>query len=162
MPLNRFPPADLAAASTASGLRTALLGLYLLGVAGTGAELLLLGHFEDTWQLVPLLLFGAGLLLVAWYALSRSATSVRVFQLFMFVHLGAGVAGSLLHYRANMEFELEMYPGMQGFELFRESMTGAFPALAPGSMILFGLLGLAWTYRHPALPAGRPTPKKES
>jgi hypothetical protein len=159
--MNRPPTTSLAAATTAGALRTALLGLFLLGILGAAAELLLLGHFEDTWQLVPLLLFGLSLLLVGWYAAARSPASIRAFQTVMLLFLGAGLAGSLLHYRANTEFELEMYPGMRGMELFRESITGAFPALAPGSMILFGLLGLAWTFRHPALPGVRQTPSKE-
>jgi len=147
--------------TTASVLRTALLGLYLLGSTGTLAELLLLEHTEDRWQLVPLGLIGAGLVVVAWYALTRAAASIRVFQLLMFLFIGSGVAGILLHYRGNMEFELEMYPGMAGAELFRESLMGAFPALAPGAMFLFGLIGLAWTYRHPAVAgAVPPTPSE--
>jgi len=40
---------------------------------------------------------------------------------------------------------------MEGFELFKESMMGATPALAPGMMAHLGLLGLALTYRHPLL-----------
>ncbi len=155
------PSRTFAAASTAGALRTALLGLFLLGSLGTAAELLLLGHVEDPWQLVPLGLFALALLAVAWYALTRSAVSVRAFQWLMFLYLGSGLAGVLLHYRGNMEFELEMYPGMAGLELFKETMTGAFPALAPGSMALFGLIGLAWTYRHPALLTTDSSPKKE-
>lgn len=152
---------SLAAASTAGALRTALLGLFLLGILGTGAELLLIGHIEDPWQLVPLGLFATALVVVAWYAVARSRSSIRVFQTVMLLHLGAGMAGTLLHYRGNVEFEVEMYPGIAGLELFREAMTGAFPALAPGSMILFGLIGLAWTFRHPALLAIDPSPIKE-
>jgi hypothetical protein len=38
-----------------------------------------------------------------------------------------------------------------GFHLITESLTGAFPALAPGTMVLLGLLGLAVTTGHPAL-----------
>ncbi|MFB3131882.1 MAG: hypothetical protein ACE10K_05095, partial [Rhodothermales bacterium] len=49
------------------------------------------------------------------------------------------------------EFELEMYPTLKGLELFWESIKGATPALAPGTMIQLGLLGWAYTYRHPAL-----------
>jgi hypothetical protein len=45
-----------------------------------------------------------------------------------------------------VEFELEMYPGLSGLELFREAMKGATPALAPGTMTILGLLGLAYTY----------------
>jgi hypothetical protein len=30
-------------------------------------------------------------------------------------------------------------------------MSGAAPALAPGAMVQLGLLGLIYTFRHPAL-----------
>lgn len=159
--MNRPPELPLSAPPIAAVLRTALLGLFLLGVLGTSTELLLLGHTEDRWQLVPLLLMAASLALTAWYGLTRSATAIRLFRLLMALFLGAGLAGILLHYRGNVEFELEMYPGMSGLELFREAMTGAFPALAPGAMILFGLVGLTWTYRHPALPIHATTSTRE-
>ena len=32
-----------------------------------------------------------------------------------------------------------------------ERLTGATPALAPGAMVQLGLIGLAYTFRHPAL-----------
>ena len=63
----------------------------------------------------------------------------------------SGFLGVLLHYRGNVEFELEMYPDLSGWKLLKESMMGATPALAPGAMIQVGLVGLAWTFRHPAL-----------
>jgi hypothetical protein len=50
-----------------------------------------------------------------------------------------------------MEFELETYPSISGLALFKEAMMGATPALAPGTMIELGLIGLAYTYRHPLL-----------
>ena len=49
-----------------------------------------------------------------------------------------------------VEFELEMYPDLAGWKLFKDSMMGATPALAPGAMVQIGLIGLAWTLRHPA------------
>jgi hypothetical protein len=55
------------------------------------------------------------------------------------------------HYQGNMEFELETYPSISGLALFKEAMMGATPALAPGTMIELGLIGLAYTYRHPLL-----------
>jgi hypothetical protein len=42
---------------------------------------------------------------------------------------------------------------MMGFELVRNTLTGATPVLAPGSMSLLGLVGLAQVYRHPSLAA---------
>jgi hypothetical protein len=40
---------------------------------------------------------------------------------------------------------------MKGMDLLSKAMTGAAPALAPGAMIQLGLLGLVYTFRHPAL-----------
>jgi hypothetical protein len=32
-----------------------------------------------------------------------------------------------------------------------KTITGATPVLAPGSMVLLGLVGFAYTYRHPEI-----------
>jgi len=49
-----------------------------------------------------------------------------------------------------------MRPSMAGLELLVESLTGAMPALAPGTMAQLGLLGLLVCFRHPALSAPGP------
>ena len=72
-------------------------------------------------------------------------------QLLMVLFLGAGILGVGLHYQGNNEFELEMYPSLAGVELLSKALTGATPVLAPGSMSLLGVIGLALTYRHPLL-----------
>ena len=136
---------------TEGTIRRILLVTLVLGIAGTTTELLLLGHFEDWRQLIPLLLLACALLVLAWHARERRAAPVRVFQGLMAVFAAAGVTGLALHYRGNMEFELEMYPTMSGFELFKKTITGATPALAPGTMVQIALIGLAYTYRHPCL-----------
>ncbi len=122
-----------------------------MGAVGTGAELLLLGHTEDLWQWVPLVLMAASLVTLGWRVVAPGAGSLRVFRVTMILFVLSGVAGLWLHYTGNAEFELEMYPALQGFELFRESVTGATPTLAPGTMLGLGLLGLVYIYRHPAL-----------
>ena len=132
------------------GFRRLLLLLFVIGVVGTGAELLLLGHTDDLWQWVPLVLMAASLITLGWRVVARGSTSLRVFQVTTILFVLSGVAGLWLHYRGNAEFELEMYPALQGFELFRESVTGATPTLAPGTMLELGLLGLVYTFRHPA------------
>ena len=71
----------------------------------------------------------------------------------MLAFVASGGLGVALHYRGNEAFELEMYPSRAGFELVRETLTGATPVLAPGSMSLLGLVGLVVTYRHPSRPA---------
>ena len=129
-------------APTEQRLRHALLALLAMALAGTGTELLLLEHYEDAWQLVPLALVGLGLAVIAWRALRPHGASLPAFRVVMLLMIASGAAGLFLHYQGNTEFELERAPELAGFALFREAITGATPALAPGAMILFGLLGL--------------------
>jgi hypothetical protein len=134
-------------------LRRAVTGLLAMALAGTGAELLLLEHYEDAWQLVPLAHIALGLLAMGGRAVRPGRASLRAFRVVMVLMVASGALGLFLHYRGNTEFELERDPGLAGFALFREAMTGATPALAPGAMMLFGLLGLVSAARY-AMPAG--------
>ena len=137
-------------AATLAALRNILLGTFVVGVVGVGVELLLIEHFEDWQQLVPLGLFVLALLVTGWHLASRTAASVRGFRWVMYLFVASGVVGQWLHYQGNMEFELERDATLGGFALLRESLMGATPALAPGTMVLLALVGLAFTYRHPA------------
>jgi DNA uptake protein ComE-like DNA-binding protein len=127
-------------------LRRIVLWILLFGAVGTWFELLLLEHTEGFWQLVPLILIAVSLLTVAWHYMSRGMASMLALRATMALVGISGFVGVWLHYRGNVEFELEMYPGLSGFGLFWEAMKGATPALAPGTMTLLGLLGLAYTY----------------
>ena len=138
-------------AATLAALRTVLLTTFVLGVLGVAAELLLIEHFEDPWQFVPLGLFALSLLVLAWYAVQRGRASLRAFQGVMLLFAGSGALGLWLHYAGNMEFELERDATLGGFALLRESLMGATPALAPGTMVLLAAVGLAYTFRHPLL-----------
>jgi hypothetical protein len=132
-------------------LRTILLAILMISMAGTGMELLLLEHTETIWQVIPLLCLVAGLVALLGAALHPTRFLLRLLQGVMAVSVLSGLLGLYLHLKGNREFELEMYPTMRGFELFKNSMMGATPALAPGAMAWLGLLGLAYTYRHPKL-----------
>ena len=145
------PPSNNAESTTLSVIRTILFATLFLGIVGILAELFLLEHTEGFWQQLPLYLLFAGIAALVWHAVDRRAASVRVVQGAMLLYVASGAIGVLLHYKGNMEFELEMDAASQGFYLFREAMMGATPALAPGAMIQLGLLGLAYTFRHPAL-----------
>jgi hypothetical protein len=135
--------------SALNHIRVLLLGTLAAGMIGTMTELLLLGHFESTAQFIPLALLALGLAEVVWHAASPGPASVRALQVTMILFIVSGGIGTGLHYDGNVEFELEMYPSMGGFELIRKTMTGATPVLAPGTMVLLGLVGLAHTYHHP-------------
>jgi len=138
-------------ADTLAALRAWLRWLVLLGLFGTAVELILIGHDEDRLQFIPLASIAVAMLAVAWTMVSRAAGragALRVFQAAMAQLILVGAAGCVIHYRANMEFKLEMDPSMSGFRLFSSVMRAkAPPALAPGNLALLGLLGLAAAFR---------------
>ncbi|MEO6527674.1 MAG: hypothetical protein ABIP93_13670 [Gemmatimonadaceae bacterium] len=134
-----------------AALRRVMLAIVLIGAGGLELELLLIEHFESAWQFTPLVLLAGVLGLGAVLAWRPSPRAVRIFQALMSLCVVAGVLGVYLHYRGNVEFELEREPLRHGLDLFWEAVRGATPALAPGALSQLGLLGLAYTFRHPAL-----------
>ena len=142
--------ASLSTRDTLSRLRRILLAVFLVGLIGTGTDLVLLEHYEDQLQFIPLILLGLGLVVLAWHVIHRGRASVRALQLFMFLFVIAGLVGLVLHYVGSMEFQLEVNPDLSGLELFLKAIRAkAPPALGPGAMIYLGLLGLAYAYRYP-------------
>jgi hypothetical protein len=137
--------------SALSTLRGFLMAILLTGLVGTGAELLLMEHTDGFWQRVPLVLIVVVLAVLCWAALKPGPAVMRVLQAALLLFVISGLVGCVLHYQGNVEFELEMYPSRRGLELFWESIMGATPSLAPGMMMTLGLVGLAYTYRHPRL-----------
>jgi hypothetical protein len=136
---------------TVSAIRVILLVALTAGLLGTGAELLFLGHYEDWWQILPLALIALALGALAWHLVHRSAIPLRALQWLMALFAISGVAGVILHYLGNVEWERELSPGSEGLKLAWGALTGATPALAPGQMIQLALVGLAYAFRHPAL-----------
>jgi hypothetical protein len=132
-------------------VRRMLAAMFLFGSLGTGAELLLLEHTEDVWQIAPIVLIAMGSATLPVLAIRPAIAGVRTFQVVMILFIASGVVGVLLHYKGNVEFEQELRPGASGVELFWEAMKGATPALAPGTMALLGALGLAYIYHHPVV-----------
>lgn len=147
-------------------LRGLLLLLFAVGVAGAFSDLLLIGHVDGRAQQIPVVLLGAGLGVCAWLVISAWPAVLRVFQGLMLTFIVVGLLGLWLHYRGNIEFERELAPDLAGLELFWAAVRGAAPpSLAPASLIHLGLLGLAYTYRHPALtscPSELPSSGDES
>lgn len=140
----------------AGRLRIFLSAILLFGLTGSGTELMLLNHHEDFYQAIPLGLVAAALLTLAWHAAAASRTSVRALQIVMFLFVIAGMVGVALHFQSTLEFQREIDPSLRGFQLVMKALRAkAPPALAPGVMIQLGLIGLAFTYRHPALGASR-------
>ena len=125
-----------------------LFGILVLGLIGTAGELLFLGHDESFTQLVPLVLIATGIAVITWHMLKESRSSLLVLRITMVGFVAAGALGVALHYQGSVDFQKEIDPSIQGFELFTKAMQSkAPPALAPAILAQFGLLGLVCTYR---------------
>jgi hypothetical protein len=106
----------------------------------------------ETWiQWIPLVVLLSGLASSIWVALRPGRASFRTFQAIMAIFIVAGVAGLYFHYAGNVEFAIERDATLSGLRLAWKSLRGATPALAPGALAQLGLLGLAYTYTHPAM-----------
>lgn len=133
---------------TLAAIRRLLLAVLLMGLSGTAVELLLLEHYEDPWQFVPLGVIAAGVLILMWHALRPGQTSLAVLRSTMGLCIASGALGIALHFRANVEFQLEIDPELPRSELIRKVLRAkAPPALAPGVMVQLGLFGLIYSYR---------------
>jgi hypothetical protein len=141
----------MSARFTHASLRQLLLAVIVIGIVGLQVELALLRHAESFTQWIPHVALMIGLLsTLAVYARPGTST-LRAFQVVMLIFLIVGALGVYLHLHGNVEFALERNPSISGTALIWKALRGATPALAPGALAQLGLLGLLYTYRHPAL-----------
>lgn len=127
-----------------------MLALVIFGAAGLMAELFLLEHTEAVDQWIPFVVLFAGIASGLTAAIRPARWSIRVMQVVMALFVATGIVGLYLHVSGNIEFERELDPAARGIVLYWSALRGATPALAPGAMIQLGLLGLIYTFRHPA------------
>ncbi len=132
-------------------VRRVLLLILFLGIVGMAVELLFLRHVEELAQLIPLVLLAVGFSVAVWHAVQQGPVSLMALQVVMVLFVAAGLLGIVMHYGANVEFQREMDPSIGGMPLFWKAMSAKTPPpLAPGSMSQLGLIGLAYSYGHPA------------
>ena len=130
-------------------VRQWLLGLLILELAATLTELLLLKHFEDVLQWIPLVLMTATLAVIVWHIARPQPASVSALRILMVCLAFAGLTGIGLHLRGSAEFQWEMDPSQTRWTIFMKALQAqAPPALAPGIMLQMGLLGLIYAYGH--------------
>jgi hypothetical protein len=77
-------------------IRAFLLIIFIIGLLGSGAGLLLLEHIENFLQWIPIALFVAGLFMLGWCGMARRPVSIRVFPETM---IELGLLGLALSYR---------------------------------------------------------------
>jgi hypothetical protein len=128
-------------------LRRLLLTILLIGLVGSGVELLLLKHDETPVQFVPLVSIGLALVAIAWDLARPSRASLLALRIVMTLFLVAGFVGIYMHFRANLQYQREFDATLHGAALAWHALRAKVPpALAPGVMLQLGLIGLAYTY----------------
>ena len=121
-----------------------ILVALLLMTTGMLLELYLLDHYEDRYQLIPLLGIAIALVITVILNFRASKRIQQLFKLVLVLISLSGIYGVFLHLQANFEFEQEIHPTASSCSLFTESISGAFPALAPLSLIVLALIGYAY------------------
>lgn len=111
---------------------------------GTVLELYLLGHYEGGLQLIPTIVIALAVLLLIGTHLSANRLFSIAFRISLLLSALSGIVGVYLHLKANFEFEQELNAKADFAELTLESISGALPVLAPGSMILLALIGYSY------------------
>lgn len=136
-------------------IRRGLLAVLVFGCVGLIGELVLLEHYSEVNQLPPLVLSVLGIVAVIAHWIGSGAKSVRALQVVGLLMVLSGAVGVYFHGEENIEHareEAEEYgEPTSGSAFWMSVVKGEAPALAPGTMIQFGLLALLYAYRHPAL-----------
>lgn len=139
---------------TTTNLRHFALALAAVGVVATLLELTLIKHYASKDQVIPYVLLGMAALGLIAVMVQQTAFVLRAFQVMMVVTiLGSGI-GMLEHLKANAR-NAGAITGGERFpttpSAILAGIDGFAPLLAPGVLAQVGLLGLAFTYRHPKL-----------
>jgi hypothetical protein len=138
-------------ADVLSRLRRFLLLTSALLLAGTVAELLLVGHAGSAVQLLPFALCGAGLVVLLSASLRPRRGALVGLRACMVLVAAGSLYGVYEHVEHNVAFQREIQPGATAGELMKAAVGGANPLLAPGILALAAALALAATYQHPGL-----------
>src|SRR5260370_31684181 len=89
------PGADNVGADRIEMLRRWILGVLVLGLLGTVTELVLLEHYEQPLQFVPLVLIVAAVAVLIWEFRLHDVASRRAMQIVMALFVLAGFVGVL-------------------------------------------------------------------
>lgn len=139
---------------TTIALRRFALVLAGLGVVGTVPELLLLHHYNGKDQLIPFLTLGLSGIALTVVAIRQTASTVRAVQVVMILTILSSGIGVLEHLKANARNAGALRDGERfptTISAIISGFDGFAPLLAPGVLVQVGLLGLAFSYRHPKL-----------
>lgn len=122
--------------------------LHLLAIAlfiGTILELIAAKHYDEPTQLIPFLLCGLGIGLVALAWGRPTVRTIRWLRAVMLVIAAGSVLGVYFHVSGNMEFAREIHPDASLWTLLRAGIQGRDPLLAPGVLAVAAAVSIAAT-----------------
>lgn len=126
-------------------LRKWILAVLILGLLGTITELVLLEHYEQPLQFVPITLIALAVVVIGWNLVQGDVASLQALLVLMALFVLAGFIGFVAHFYGSAEYQLELDPSMSTWDLLEKVLHAkAPPLLAPGMMLQLGLLGLAY------------------
>jgi predicted RND superfamily exporter protein len=137
--------------SLESTYRRFLLGVTLFVLVGAVLELYFAEHAADFVQLIPFGLAAIGAVSTAAVMARPKRASLIALRIVMFVLAAGSAYGVYEHLSHNVAFQQEIRPNIAFGNALIDALFGASPLLAPGVLGLAALLGIAATYRHPAL-----------
>ncbi len=128
-------------------VRSWMLAILVVGLLGTVTELVLLKHYEQPLQFVPLVLIGAMFLVIGWRLLRPDAAGLTALAVVSGLFVLSGFLGMAAHFHGSAEFQRELNPSIGFADLMEKILHAqAPPLLAPGMMLQLGLIGLAYVY----------------
>ena len=125
-------------------LKKVLVLALLFMMIGSLLELYLLDHYEDSWQLIPILSVGTTLVTLLILFFKKTTKVVNLFKAVLILTALSGVYGVYLHLQSNFEFEQDMKPTASFWQLISESISGALPTLAPMSLVVLACIGYSY------------------
>lgn len=119
---------------------------FLGGSVGILSDLLLMNHYENFSQILPILLISVCLILFLATLLIKTKRISNFFKCALALLTICAFAGIYFHLRGKADFKIEIDPNLKGWNLFLACITGHSlpPVLAPASIILVALSGYAW------------------
>lgn len=152
---------------TADLLRWSLVGLAALAAAGTAVELATLRHWNGFLQLIPWLVLGVLVVLIALMALRPGPTAIRAVRAGAVAVILASAFGVLKHVQANYDTapldrvygpRWDTMSALGRWWAAASGGVGPAPTLAAGVMAQAALCLLLATLRHPGLGPGTAGP----
>ena len=117
----------------------------------TVTELVFLGHWNETIQILPFALSALGLTTLALVHFRPNRIKLAIMQWAMIAIGVCCFIGFYEHMSNNYHFYLEVKPNATTWELIKATLEGGNPVFAPGILLLGAMIGLAAIYHHPLL-----------